>query len=267
MLKITSPQNPKFKAALKLQSSRGRKDQERFLVHGDRETRRACRSKVTVCELLVCSDLMTPGELEAAEHLAEAARASLLDFTPELFARLTYGERAESIVGIAYQPSLELEHLELPDRPLILVVEAIEKPGNLGALYRSADGAGVDAVILASPQTSPFHPNAIRASMGTVFNVATAIAESAEVARWLLERNFATWLASPAATHAYTEIDFREASAVVFGSEAFGLSGEWQGFPAVSLPMRGIADSLNISVSAAVIAYEARRQRDVLARD
>lgn len=266
MLKITSPQNPKFKAALKLHSSRGRKDQERFLIHGERETRRACQSNLTVCELLVCSELMSPEELGAAEQLAGAARASLLDLTPELFARLTYGDRAEPILGVAYQPSLELEQLELADRPLILVVESIEKPGNLGALYRSADGAGVDAILLASPQTSPFHPNAIRASMGTVFSVPTAIADSAAVASWLRERGIATWLASPEATHSYSEIDFREASAVVFGSEAFGLSGQWQGFPSVSLPMRGIADSLNISVSAAVIVYEARRQRDLAGR-
>ncbi|MFN5708461.1 MAG: RNA methyltransferase [Planctomycetota bacterium] len=262
MLPITSSQNPKFKAALKLQSSRGRKEQERFLIHGQRETSRACQSRVTLAELLICSAAMTSEQLQEAQALAESARVTLLDLTPDLFAKLAYGERVEPFLAVAYQPRLELAALELAAEPLVLVVEAIEKPGNLGALYRSADGAGVDAIILASPQTTPFHPNAIRASMGTVFSVPTASADSADVVRWLRERQIATFQASPDAAQSYTAIDFRRATAVVFGSEAFGLSAAWQGFPGVSLPMRGIADSLNISVSAAVIAYEARRQRD-----
>lgn len=262
MLPITSAQNPKFKAALKLHSSRGRKEQERFLIHGERETRRACDSRVTVAELMICSAAMAPEQVEQAQALAESARATLLDLTPELFAKLAYGDRVEPILAVAYEPSLELGAIQLAAAALVLVVEAIEKPGNLGALYRSADGAGVDAIILASPQTTPFHPNAIRASMGTVFSVPTASADSAEVVKWLREHQVATYQASPDAAQPYTALDFRRATAVVFGSEAFGLSAAWQGFPGVSLPMRGIADSLNISVSAAVIAYEARRQRD-----
>jgi TrmH family RNA methyltransferase len=262
MLQIASSQNPKFKAALKLQSSRGRKLQERFLIHGERETQRACQARVSLSEIMICASLMSPEQLQQAQQLAESARATLLDLTPELFAKLTYGERVEPILAVAYQPRLELESLKLPAAPLVLVVESIEKPGNLGALYRSADGAGVDAIILASPQTTPFHPNAIRASMGTVFSVPTASADSADVVAWLRQHQIATYLASPDASQPYTAIDFRRAVAVVFGSEAFGLSAAWQGFPGVSLPMLGIADSLNISVSAAVIAYEARRQRD-----
>lgn len=266
MFQIASSQNPKFKAALKLLSSRGRKLQDRFLIHGERETRRACESRVSLSEIMICSGLMSAEQLQQAQAFAESARVTLLDLTPELFAKLTYGDRAEPILGIGYLPGLELESLKLPAEPLVLVVESIEKPGNLGALYRSADGAGVDAIILASPQTTPFHPNAIRASMGTVFHVPTAAAESAAVVSWLRRNQLATFLASPDANQAYTKIDFRSGTAVVFGSEAFGLSPAWQGFPGVSLPMRGIADSLNISVSAAVVAYEARRQRDLTAK-
>lgn len=265
MLQIASSQNPKFKAALKLQSSRGRKLQERFLIHGERETLRACQSRVALAEIMICSALMSPEQFREAQRLADLAQATLLDFTPELFAKLTYGERAEPMLAIAHQPSLDLESLTLAPNPLVLVVESIEKPGNLGALYRSADGAGVDAIILANPQTTPFHPNAIRASMGTVFSVPTASADSASIVDWLRERRIAIYLASPDAAEPYTAIDFRPGTAVVFGSEAFGLSATWQGLPGVALPMRGIADSLNISVSAAVVAYEARRQRDASA--
>jgi TrmH family RNA methyltransferase len=163
-------------------------------------------------------------------------------------------------VGI---PDLALDALPLPPDPLVLVLEAVEKPGNLGAVLRSADGAGVDAVILADPRTDPFNPNAVRASLGTIFATRLAAASSDEVRRWLLARDVRILAARVDGAVDYTDADLRAGVAIVLGSEAEGLTDEWsgEGVIAIRLPMLGIADSLNVSITAAVLAYEARRQR------
>lgn len=261
MLRIVSASNPKFKAALRLHAARGRKDQSRFLIHGAREISRAAAARIEFDELFVCSDHGSPETRAAAEGLASQTGASLIDLAPPLLAQLTYGDRPEAYLATARRPDTALSQLQRPSSGLVLVVEAIEKPGNLGALFRSADGAGVSAVILASPRTDLFHPNAIRASLGTVFAVPAAVDESSAVREWLSQQGLKIWLADPVADRDYTELDLARGSAVVLGSEAFGISPAWQGCPAFRVPMRGIADSLNVSVTAAVIAYEGLRQR------
>jgi RNA methyltransferase, TrmH family len=160
-------------------------------------------------------------------------------------------------------PSLELDRLGLPADPLVLVIEALEKPGNLGAVLRSADGAGVDAVIAASPRTDLFNPNAIRASAGTVFSVPLAAASSGDVMAWLRRNGIRVVAARVEAERAYTDADLRGPVAIALGAETDGLTDAWSGdgVEAVNLPMLGMADSLNVSVTAAVLAYEARRQR------
>lgn len=187
----------------------------------------------------------------------------MLDVSPDVHAKLAFGDRSDGIVVVGESPRRRLEDLQLSALPLVAVLEGIEKPGNLGAILRSADAAGVDAIIVADGRTDLFNPNTIRASLGTVFRPNTCEATSAETVAWLGERGLRFIAARPDAEKCYTEIDLRGGVAIVLGSEAAGLSDAWRGANVTEarLPMRGMADSLNVSTSAAVLFYEALRQR------
>ncbi|MGH2513338.1 MAG: TrmH family RNA methyltransferase, partial [Candidatus Limnocylindrales bacterium] len=167
------------------------------------------------------------------------------------------------LVGVIRTPPVGLDRLALPAEPLVVVAESVEKPGNLGAILRSADGAGADALIAADPRTDVFNPNAIRASLGTIFSVPVAVASSADTIAWLMARRIRIIAARVDGSVPYTEANLRGPLAIVLGSEAHGLAGAWSmpGIEAVHLPMLGSADSLNVSVAAAILLYEARRQR------
>jgi TrmH family RNA methyltransferase len=184
--------------------------------------------------------------------------------TESAFAKIAFGDRAEGLLAVVRAPSLRLDDLRLSGDPLLVVVEGVEKPGNLGAILRSADGAGADAVIAASPRTDLANPNVIRASAGTYFAVPRAAAPTDDVIAWLRERRVRVVAARVGAERAYGEADLTGPLAIVLGSEAKGLTDAWQAedVETVRLPMHGIADSLNVSVAAAVLLYEARRQRD-----
>jgi TrmH family RNA methyltransferase len=179
--------------------------------------------------------------------------------------RLAFGDRNEGLVATVRIPDLSLDALRLPPNPLVVVLEGVEKPGNLGAVLRSADAAGADAVIAADPRTDPFNPNAVRASLGTLFIVPVAAGPSEAVRARLAADRIAILSARVDADTLYTDADMRGPTAIVLGSEADGLTGAWQGpgITALRLPMLGVADSLNVSVAAAVLLYEARRQRDL----
>jgi TrmH family RNA methyltransferase len=180
-----------------------------------------------------------------------------------VFAKLAFGERSEGLVAIVRIPSLELDAVALPADPLVAVVEGVEKPGNLGAILRTADGAAVDAVVAASPRTDLFNPNAIRASAGTIFSIPLAAADTSDVLAWLRGGGLRIVAARVDAPQRYTDVDLTGPLALVVGAEAEGLGDAWSAadIVAVHLPMLGVADSLNVSVSAAILFYEARRQR------
>jgi RNA methyltransferase, TrmH family len=260
---ISSTANPRFKAALALRDGRERRSQQRLLVDGVREMGRALDAGLTVIEAWV-----VPGRLrdEAARELLPrlgGAGVEVVETTPQLLARLAYGERDDGIVIVAGQPPTDLARLALPERALVAVVEGIEKPGNLGALLRSADGAGVDAVIVADPVCDLWNPNAIRASLGTIFSLPIAACTSGEAVDWLRAQGIGIVTARVDAAAVYDSVDLRGAVAIVVGAERSGLGTAWSGdgVTAVRIPMLGLADSLNASVSAAVLFYEARRQR------
>jgi len=218
---------------------------------------------VRVETAFVCRQLVrAPDARTALEHL-EAAGAEVVECSEAAFSKLAYGERLEGIVAVVRQPSVELANLRLPPDPLVVVTEDVEKPGNLGAILRSADGAGADAVIASERGTDLFNPNVIRASVGTVFTVPVAAADGAEVRAWLGQRAIRLVAARVDADRLYTGVDLRGPVAIIVGSEAHGLSDAWGGsaVEAVRLPMLGAADSLNVGVAAAVLLYEARRQR------
>jgi RNA methyltransferase, TrmH family len=260
---VSSRQNPRFRSALALRESRERRSRGRLLVDGAREIGRAMDAGVDLLEAWIAPELVRSAEAGALLPRLRAAGAELLTTTPALLGALAYGDRDDGIVVVATEPSTALERLSLPERALVAVVEQVEKPGNLGALLRSADGAGVDAVIVADARCDPWNPNAIRASLGTIFSLPMAVCTSAEALAWLLRQGLRIVTARVDGTVDYDAVDLRGGVAIVVGAETTGLSAAWSGdhVTAVRIPMLGHADSLNVSASAAVLFYEARRQR------
>jgi len=183
----------------------------------------------------------------------------------DIFAKLSFGDRATGLLAVAEYPDRSLAELELPANPLIAVLVGIEKPGNLGAIARSADAAGCSALVVADRTTDLFNPAAIRASLGTIFALPTCTATSEETIRWLHAHDIRIHAACVGGQRFYTEADFTGRSAIVLGTESEGLSAEWSGgeISPIALPMHGSADSLNVSATAAVLFYEALRQRTV----
>ncbi len=262
-LPITSAHNPRLKRAVKLRERRQREKHGRFLIEGLREVRLALRGGIAIEELFTCPALL--GDDESRQIVADcAARAGqVFSVSRELMDKLCFGDRAEGLLAVGVTPSRRLDELRLPERPLVAVLESIEKPGNVGAIFRSADGAGVDAVIVVNPATDLFNPHAVRASLGTLITVPAAVASSDEVAAWLRGLGLRIYAARVDASELHTQANLAIGAAIVLGSEAAGLSAVWTGADVmpVSLPMLGAADSLNVSAAAAVIFYEARRQR------
>ncbi len=265
MEQITSKQNPRIRNLLRLHSSRGRQRQNRIAVFGSREIIRALRSGVEPDELLVCHELVEPATLSNIKSLvSDFSCAKAID--RELFSKVCFGNRDDGIIMTANRPEQSMERvLQNADasNSLISVVESIEKPGNLGAILRSADGAGVDGVIVADPMTDWFHPNSIRSSLGTCFSISGCDSESDSVRRSLNDHGFQIVVASLDGAIDFYDVDFSKKSAIVLGNEAHGVSAAWkqEDCIAAKLPMNGIADSLNVSVAAAVMFYEAARQR------
>jgi TrmH family RNA methyltransferase len=260
---LASPSNPRIRAAARLRDRRERDTSGLTLVDGARELRRALEAGVEVLEAFVCEPLVAGEDARAALADLRARDVAVTSTTEAAFAKLAFGDRAEGLVAVVRPPLLALDGLSVPADPLILVVEGVEKPGNLGAILRSADGAGVDGVIAASSRTDLANPNVIRASAGTVFTVPVAAGSTDDVLRWLRDHRIRIVAARVDATQTYTELDLAGSVAIVLGSEAEGLTDAWLGpdVEAVRLPMLGIADSLNVSVTAAILVYEARRQR------
>ncbi|MEM9353428.1 MAG: TrmH family RNA methyltransferase [Planctomycetota bacterium] len=260
---ITSRQNPRVKDVVKLRSARERVKCGRFVVDGSREIARAVAAGVSVLEAFACEDLTASDEDGDAVKAATAASQAAFDVSRVVMERLCFGERAGPVLIVAETPVRSLADLVLPERPLVAVVESLEKPGNVGAVLRSADGAGVDAVVVADPVSDLFNPNTIRASLGTVFGPNVCTATSAETIAWLAKRGVRAVATMPEAAADYTDADLTGPLAIVLGSEAEGLSPAWESSAeGVRLPMAGIADSLNVSATAAVLFYEARRQRE-----
>ena len=261
---ITSLTNPRVKAAVRLRDRREREATGLTIVDGAREILRALDAGIRVESAFLAEDLLrTPDARAVAERLRH--RPSSVSVSPAVLAKMAFGERSDGIVAIVEAPRLALSDLIVPDVPLIVVLEGVEKPGNLGAVVRTADGAGADAVIVADPMTDSFNPNAIRASLGTIFALPVVSATSRETLAWLAERGIRPVALVVDAATDYAAADLTCPLAIVLGSEADGLSAEWTtGVPLpISISMHGIADSLNVSIAAAIVLYEAVRQRAV----
>jgi len=263
MTTITSLHNPRVKAAVRLRDARHRQKQGRILIDGARELARAIAADVALCEVFVCRALCTSEDARRLLGKLPDCGARILDVTESVFEKLAFGERAEGVLAVAATPDAALSSITLPDNPLVAVLEGVQKPGNVGAVLRSADAAGLSAVIVADPQTDLHNPNAIRASLGTIFTLPVAAATTDQTMDWLRRQRLAVYAARVDAARTYTEVNFRGPTAIVLGSEAEGLSRAWHAadVTAIRLPMLGVADSLNVSATAAVLFYEVLRQR------
>lgn len=260
---ISSTANPRVKSAARLRERQGRDDQQRIIIDGVREIRRALEGGVRVLELYVVSELCDEDEQQAVLKMARDARAQAFDITPAVMEKLAYGNRVEGIVAVAELPRRTLADLVLPPDALVAVVEGVEKPGNLGAILRTADAAGLSALIVTDGGTDLYNPNAIRASLGAIFTVPVCAAASQAALDWLRQGGFRLLAARVADGVEYMAADYRGRVAIVLGSEAAGLTALWRGenITAIRLPMLGSVDSLNLSATAAVLFYEALRQR------
>jgi RNA methyltransferase, TrmH family len=260
---ITSTANPRVKAAVRLRDRRGRNDQGRIIIDGVREISLALAAGVEIVELFFFPELCQDAGHQAILERAGQGRAELIEVSPPVMEKLAYGNRVEGIIAVAAVPRRTLADLVLPADAFVAVVEGVEKPGNLGAILRTADASGVAAVIVAGGITDLYNPNAIRASLGAIFTVPVCCASAAQTLDWLRRRSSRIFAARTDGAIDYTAVDFRGPAAIVLGSEASGLTSVWRGkdVVAVKLPMHGQVDSLNLSATAAVLFYEALRQR------
>lgn len=264
-LQITSPKNPRVKTLLELAGARrAREASGLFVVEGAREIDRALRSHFALKELYVCPEALSPAAALLVAAAATHSEVERIDVTRVVYSKIAVREGVDGLVAVFYQKPHELAGLRLPATPLIVAVQGVEKPGNLGALLRSADGAGVDAVVVLDRALDLYNPHVIRASLGTVFSVPVATATSADFRALCRERGIRTYAAAlaPEAMVCFAA-DFRGPVALVLGEEAHGLSADWltAADATVMIPMRGLADSLNVSTAGAVLMYEAVRQR------
>jgi RNA methyltransferase, TrmH family len=256
---ITSIQNPKIKNVLALEKPRERRKQCLFVIEGKKEIKMALDAGYKIGNLFFCDELVAPDELKALG----ADDKLLIPVSKDVFDKVAVRENSGGVLAVAEQKTHRLDSLLLKSNPLLLVLESVEKPGNLGAILRTADAAGVDAVIISDPQTDFYNPNVIRSSIGCVFTVPIASATSAETISWLKKNNISIYCTYLKAAKAYHEVDFKKGCSIVMGTEATGLSDTWveNATANIIIPMQGIIDSMNVSTAAAVVVFEARRQR------
>ncbi len=265
---ISSLANSQLKALAGLRYSAARRKTDTFMVEGAREIAQALRAAYQLQIFLFCPSLYSKlGAEIAAEVQAKYRDAQLIELSAPCFNALVMRKDSDGIVGVFTPRAHRLEQLVLPKNPLVLALEQVEKPGNLGALLRSADGAGVSAVVVLTDAAADlYHPHCIRASLGTVFSLPIAVASNEEYRALCQEQQIAVYAACLSEQAVgYSSVSYKRASTILVGSEAWGLSEFWQRecTQQIFLPMRGQADSLNVSVAAGVLLYEALRQRSL----
>jgi TrmH family RNA methyltransferase len=259
---ITSKANPRIKNIIKLQKASERISQGLFVVEGFREIDRAIRSGYQMMELYHCEELTKPYQLESLfDNLPKFT--GLENVTLDVFEKMAYREGSDGLIAVFKSKYNELSELKLSSNPLIIVLEAVEKPGNLGAVLRTADAAGVDAVILCNPLPDLYNPNTIRASLGCIFAIQIATTTSEKAIEWLQQKEIDIYCTYLEASVDYRTVDYTHSSAIVMGAESTGITKPWisSAKQNIIITMRGIADSLNVSVSSAIVVFEALRQR------
>ena len=261
---ISSLQNPLIRQVLQLkEKKRGRDKSGLFVLEGQRELQLAIRGGYDITTVLYNADIITAEKLSALIHEEQAPQ--IIEVSREVYRRIAYREKTEGMLALARAKTHELKALRFHrQNPLILIAQAPEKPGNLGALLRTADAANLDAVILADPKSDLYNPNVIRSSVGCLFTVNIGVGSTAEVLQFLKDQGIMLYTAALSASRIYSEVDYSGPTAIAVGTEATGLTQEWleAGKENIIIPMKGEIDSMNLSVSAAILIFEALRQRN-----
>ncbi len=258
---ISSPNNPRIKEVVRLRDAAYRKEKGLFIIEGLREVRLALRAGFKAREIYLCPEFVD--NRRKADFDFKAQDQEIIELDKKVYERIAFGQRKEGIIAVARDPRIGLKDIKIKPKSLIMVLEGLEKPGNLGALARTADAAGVDALIAADTRVDIYNPNVIRSSLGAVFSVKTLKESSSKVIDWLKENKIGIVSAVVGADRDYTEVDFNQSLAIVLGSEEKGLSRIWRDNSdyQAGLPMAGDADSLNVAVTGGILLYEALRQR------
>lgn len=262
MEKITSVQNLSIKRIARLRTKKTREAKGITLVEGIREVRQALSANLTFVCVYICRE----GVYACDENLIKDLQAQsiqVIDCSCVVFDKMSYGDRKEGIIALVRTPHKSLEQIVLPENPLVMVIERVEKPGNLGALLRTADGAGVNAVLVCDEMTDLYNPNIIRSSLGAVFTVPVVTCTNQQALLFLQQNQCHIFAAIVQAQDVFFTKDMSMGTAIVLGSEQKGLSEFWQqnAHTPVLIPMKGRLDSLNVSVAGAILLYEALRQR------
>lgn len=252
--KITSPQNERVKNLARLQKSSERKKQNLILIEGWREINQAIDKGFQIEGFYLNED-----KIDKLNTLS----GKVFMLASYVFEKVAYRENTEGVIAVARPKFHSFETLKLRKNPLLIVLESVEKPGNLGAVVRTAEAAAVDAVIVCDPLTDIYNPNIIRSSLGCVFSVPVVVCRNQDAIKYLKEKKIKTYAAELKASKRYDLIDFSQPAAIILGTEATGLTQEWisSAYEKIIIPMLGLHDSLNVSVSAAILVFEALRQR------
>jgi TrmH family RNA methyltransferase len=257
---ITSAQNPYIKSLIQLQEkAKARKQSGIFLIEGMREIELAIKGDYELETLLFVPEVINNLQIFKSPNL----QIELIEISKEVYKKLAYRDTTEGIIAVAKTKSLQLSELKLPKNPLTVVMEAIEKPGNIGAMLRTCDAANIDAVIIANPKTDLYNPNIVRSSVGCLFTNQIAMATTEETIDFLIQNKINFYSATLQNSTSYHAQDFTQPTALVVGTEATGLSELWRekATQNIIIPMQGEIDSMNVSVAAAILIFEAKRQR------
>ena len=261
MKQITSAQNPFIKSLVLLQEkAKARKQSGTFLIEGIREIELAIKGNYELETILICPELTDLSN----NLIIQKSNNPIIEISKEVYQKLAYRDTTEGIIAVAKTKSHQLSELQLPENPLILVMESIEKPGNIGAMLRTCDAAKVDAVIIANPKTDLYNPNMVRSSVGCLFTNQIATASTEETIDFLQQNNINFYSATLQNSTSYHTQNFTKPSALVVGTEATGLNEPWRekATQNIIIPMQGEIDSMNVSVAAAILLFEAKRQRN-----
>lgn len=269
IIEITSAQNQKIKEVVALmEKSRERRTSKLFVVEGTRETTACIRNGFTIKSIFFNNQIVTPQQIEKIFPTITPAttQPALFSLTPAAYSKIAYRENTEGIVAVVEEKRLTLQDIRFGKRweqPLVLVVESVEKPGNLGALLRTADACGIDAVLVCDPLTDLYNPNLIRSSLGGIFTNQVVACSNEQALAWLRAHNINIFTAQLQDSEWYYNTNMVPPTAIVMGTESTGLTDFWRqaSNAKIKIPMLGELDSLNVSVSAAVLCYEAVRQR------
>lgn len=260
MKQITSSQNPFIKSLVLLQEkAKVRKQSGTFLIEGIREIELAIKGNYEIETILICFEV-----IEKSFNPSIFQSLNSIEISKEVYQKLAYRDTTEGIIAVAKTKSHQILDLQLPENPLILIMESIEKPGNIGAMLRTCDAAKVDAVIIANPKTDLYNPNMVRSSVGCLFTNQIATASTEETIAFLQQNKINFYSATLQNSTSYHTQNFTKPTALVVGTEATGLTEPWRekATQNIIIPMQGEIDSMNVSVAAAILLFEAKRQRD-----